>query len=187
MLPHLVMPAHHDVRPRRCDDPPAARRARGGGRPRAGRFRRAAARAGRRRPHRAVAGAWSPRSSTARPAASPIRRASRSPMAARTAIPFPVPTKVYDQTIEVLKAAIAKAKLGNDERLDAIRRLDEQARRLERQRHRARRSPISSRRKRRAPMRMAAAASSAGSPRRCPVKKPSPSRLWLGSELSRCR
>ena len=47
--------------------------------------------------------------------------------------PFPVPTKVYDKTIEVMRAAIAKAKLGNDERLDAIRRLDEQARRLERQ------------------------------------------------------
>jgi hypothetical protein len=47
--------------------------------------------------------------------------------------PFPVPTKVYDKTIEVMKAAIAKAKLGNDERLDAIRRLDEQARRLEHQ------------------------------------------------------
>jgi hypothetical protein len=47
--------------------------------------------------------------------------------------PFPVPTKVYDKTIEVMKAAIAKAKLGNDERLDAIRRLDQQARRLERQ------------------------------------------------------
>ena len=46
--------------------------------------------------------------------------------------PYPVPTKVYDQTIAVLKAAVAKAKLGNDERLGAIRRLDEQARRLER-------------------------------------------------------
>jgi len=46
--------------------------------------------------------------------------------------PFPVPTKVYDKTIEVMKTAIAKAKLGNEERLEAIRRLDEQARRLER-------------------------------------------------------
>ena len=46
--------------------------------------------------------------------------------------PFPVPTKVYDKTIGVLKAAVAKAKLGNDEKLGAIRRLDEQARRLER-------------------------------------------------------
>ncbi|MFI4994915.1 MAG: DUF763 domain-containing protein [Hyphomicrobiales bacterium] len=46
--------------------------------------------------------------------------------------PFPVPTKVYDQTIEVLKSAIAGAKLGNAERLDAIGRLDAQARLLER-------------------------------------------------------
>jgi hypothetical protein len=46
--------------------------------------------------------------------------------------PYPVPTKVYDQTIAVLKTAVASAKLGNDERLLAIRRLDEQSRRLER-------------------------------------------------------
>jgi hypothetical protein len=46
--------------------------------------------------------------------------------------PFPVPLKVYDKTIGVLKAAVEQAKLGNDERLGAIRRLDEQARRLER-------------------------------------------------------
>jgi hypothetical protein len=45
--------------------------------------------------------------------------------------PYPVPLKVYDQTIDVLKSAIAGARLGNEERLDAIRRLDEQARRLE--------------------------------------------------------
>jgi uncharacterized protein len=46
--------------------------------------------------------------------------------------PYPVPTKVYDRTIAVMKSAIAKARLGDDERLAAIRRLDEQARRLER-------------------------------------------------------
>jgi len=46
--------------------------------------------------------------------------------------PFPVPTKVYDHTIGVLKAAVRNAKLGRDEQLAAIRRLDEQARRLER-------------------------------------------------------
>src|SRR4051812_29591056 len=46
--------------------------------------------------------------------------------------PFPVPTKVYDKTIGILKTAVAQAKLGNDEKLGAIRRLDEQARRLER-------------------------------------------------------
>jgi len=47
--------------------------------------------------------------------------------------PFPVPLKVYDQTIEVLKSAVARAKLGNEDRLEALRRLDEQTRRLERE------------------------------------------------------
>ncbi|PKU22148.1 DUF763 domain-containing protein [Telmatospirillum siberiense] len=46
--------------------------------------------------------------------------------------PYPVPLTVYDQTIAVLKSAVEGARLGNDERLDAIRRLDDQARRLER-------------------------------------------------------
>lgn len=47
--------------------------------------------------------------------------------------PFPVPTRVYDETIRVLKAAVGNAKLGREEQLAAIRRLDEQARRLEQQ------------------------------------------------------
>jgi len=46
--------------------------------------------------------------------------------------PYPVPLKVYDRTIAVLKSAIQKAKLGQAEELAAIKRLDEQARRLER-------------------------------------------------------
>jgi len=46
--------------------------------------------------------------------------------------PFPVPTKVYDHTIGVLKTAVQNAKLGREEQLAAIKRLDEQARRLER-------------------------------------------------------
>jgi uncharacterized protein len=46
--------------------------------------------------------------------------------------PYPVPLKVYDRTIDVLKIAVQKAKLGHSEELAAIRRLDEQARRLER-------------------------------------------------------
>lgn len=45
--------------------------------------------------------------------------------------PYPVPIKVYDETIRVLKYAVQKAKLGREEELAAIRRLDEQARRLE--------------------------------------------------------
>jgi hypothetical protein len=46
--------------------------------------------------------------------------------------PFAVPTKVYDQTIEVLKSAVNRAKLGQDDRLAAIARLDKESRRLER-------------------------------------------------------
>ena len=45
--------------------------------------------------------------------------------------PFPVPLGVYDETIRVLKSAVRKAKLGSDEALAALRRLDAQARRLE--------------------------------------------------------
>ena len=46
--------------------------------------------------------------------------------------PFPVPLKVYDETIRVLKSAVAKARLGREEELAALKRLDDQARRLER-------------------------------------------------------
>ena len=46
--------------------------------------------------------------------------------------PFPVPIKVYDETIRVLKSAVRQARLGNDEELGAIQRLDDQARKLER-------------------------------------------------------
>lgn len=46
--------------------------------------------------------------------------------------PFPVPVKVYDETIRVMKSAVQKAKLGHSEELAAIQRLDEQARMLER-------------------------------------------------------
>ncbi len=43
--------------------------------------------------------------------------------------PFPVPLRVYDQTIQVMRSAVEHARLGSDDRLFAIRRLDEQARR----------------------------------------------------------
>jgi hypothetical protein len=46
--------------------------------------------------------------------------------------PFPVPIHVYDQTISVLKTAVGNAKLGLDDQLHALRRLDAEARRLER-------------------------------------------------------
>jgi uncharacterized protein len=47
--------------------------------------------------------------------------------------PFPVPIKVFDETIRLLKRAVAGAKLGSTESLAAIRRLDAQARLLESQ------------------------------------------------------
>ncbi|QFY63112.1 DUF763 domain-containing protein (plasmid) [Rhizobium grahamii] len=45
--------------------------------------------------------------------------------------PFPVPIRVYDETINVMKSAVGRAKLGRDEELQALKRLDDQARRLE--------------------------------------------------------
>ena len=85
-LPHLVMPAHHDVR---AGDVVLRRlhgSARRGGRPRRRRISPSCCwcRASARAP--CARWPWSPRSCTARPAASPIRRASRSRTAARTAI-----------------------------------------------------------------------------------------------------
>ena len=46
--------------------------------------------------------------------------------------PFPVPLKVYDETISVMKVAVQKAKLGQDDELAALKRLDDEARRVER-------------------------------------------------------
>jgi hypothetical protein len=47
--------------------------------------------------------------------------------------PFPVPLKVHDETIKVLKSAVRNARLGREEELDALRRLDAQSRALESQ------------------------------------------------------
>jgi len=46
--------------------------------------------------------------------------------------PFPVPIKVYDETIRVMKSAVGKARLGHTEEFEALKRLDDQARQLER-------------------------------------------------------
>jgi uncharacterized protein len=46
--------------------------------------------------------------------------------------PFPVPLKVYDETIAIMKTAVEKAKLGQDDKLAALKRLDDEARRVER-------------------------------------------------------
>ncbi len=51
--------------------------------------------------------------------------------------PFPVTLQVYDETIRVLKSAVQHARLGREEELAALQRLDDQARRLERHATRA--------------------------------------------------
>jgi uncharacterized protein len=48
--------------------------------------------------------------------------------------PYPVPLKIFDETIRrVMKSAVLKAKLGRDEEMQALKRLASQARQLEAQ------------------------------------------------------
>jgi hypothetical protein len=131
LLPHLVMPAHHDVRPGDV----ILRRLRG-----------ALAAAADRGPEDfsellLVPGVGARTVRSLAMVAEVVHGAPcRFADPARFSLahggkdrhPYPVPTKVYDQTIAVLKAAVKQAKLGNDERLAALKRLDMQARALER-------------------------------------------------------
>ncbi|MCX2482919.1 DUF763 domain-containing protein [Pedobacter sp. MR2016-24] len=45
--------------------------------------------------------------------------------------PFPVPIKVYDETLSVLSKAIGKAKVGESDKLEAVRKLSELSRQAE--------------------------------------------------------
>ena len=45
--------------------------------------------------------------------------------------PFPVPLKVYDDTIQVLKTSVEKAKIGATDKQNAIRQLSAMAQRIE--------------------------------------------------------
>ncbi|MCU0326450.1 MAG: DUF763 domain-containing protein [Spirosomaceae bacterium] len=47
--------------------------------------------------------------------------------------PFPVPTKVYDETIETLKLSVEKAKIGESDKLQAIQKLTKLAQRAEKE------------------------------------------------------
>ena len=130
LLPHLVMPAHHDVRPKDV----MLRRLHGA--------LAAAADCGPRDFAELLlvpgVGARTVRSlalvaEVVHGAPCRFKDPARFSLAhgGKDRHPFPVPTKVYDQTIAVLKNAVARAQLGNDDRLEALRRLDAQARRLE--------------------------------------------------------
>jgi len=46
--------------------------------------------------------------------------------------PFPVPLKVYDRTLGAMRRAVEKARIGDRDRIEALRRLDREARALER-------------------------------------------------------
>jgi hypothetical protein len=131
LLPHLVMPAHHDVRPKDV----IARRLHGA--------LAAAAEAGPvdfaelllvpgvgARTVRALAMVAEVVHGAPCRFADPARHSLAH--GGKDRHPYPVTTAVYDRTIEVMKAAVASAKLGREERLEAIRRLDNEARRLER-------------------------------------------------------
>ncbi len=131
LLPHLVMPSHHDVRPKNV----FARRLHG-----------TLAAAAERGPVDFAellltpgVGARTVRSlamvaEVVHGAPYRFRDPARFSLAhgGKDRHPYPVPIKVYDETIRVLKSAVQNAKLGRDEELQAIKRLDEQARRLER-------------------------------------------------------
>ena len=131
LLPHLIMPAHHDVRPkdvfvRRLHGTLAAAAERGpvdfpdllltpGVGARTVRSLAMVAEVVHGAPYR-----------FADPARFSLAHGGKDRH------PYPVPIKVYDETIRVLKSAIHNAKLGRDEEMQALSRLDQQARRLER-------------------------------------------------------
>jgi hypothetical protein len=131
LLPHLVMPAHHDVRPNDV----LARRLHGA--------LAAAAECGPRDFSELLltpgVGARTVRSlamvaGVVHGAPYRFSDPARFSLAhgGKDRQPFSVPLRVYDQTIEVLKSAMQKAKLGREEELGALKRLDDQTRRLER-------------------------------------------------------
>jgi hypothetical protein len=131
MLPHLVMPAHHDVRPedvilRRLHGALAAAAEQG---PADFAELLLVPGIGARTIHSLAMVAEVVHGAPCR-FADPARFSLAH--GGKDREPYPVPTRVFDQTIGILKSAVAGAKLGNDERLDAIRRLDDQTRRLER-------------------------------------------------------
>ena len=131
MLPHLVMPAHHDVRASDIE----TRRLHGN-------LAAAAAAGPKDFAELLLVPGVGPRTVRALAMVAEVLHGApcRFSDPARFSLahggkdrhPFPVPILVYDRTIAVLKSAVRKARLGSAEELEALRRLDEQARRLER-------------------------------------------------------
>jgi hypothetical protein len=131
LLPHLIMPAHHDVR----SSDVIARRLHGN-------LAAAADRGPKDFPELLLTPGVGARTVQALAMVAEVMHGApcrftdpaRFSMAhgGKDRHPFPVPLKVYDETISVLKTAVKKAKLGREEELSALQRLDEQSRKLER-------------------------------------------------------
>jgi hypothetical protein len=131
MLPHLVMPAHHDVRPQDVVE----RRLQGA-------IAAAAERGPQDFPDLLLTPGVGARTVRALALVAEVVHGApcRFSDPARFSFahggkdrhPFPVPTRVYDETIGVLRSAVDRSKLGLEHRLDALKRLDAEARRLER-------------------------------------------------------
>ena len=131
MLPHLLMPAHHDVRPKDVH----VRRLRGN-------LAAAADRAPKDFADLLLTPGVGARTVKALAMVAEVVHGApyRFTDPARFSLahggkdrhPYPVPLKVYDETIRVLKSAMQNAKLGRDEELGALKRLDDQSRTLER-------------------------------------------------------
>jgi uncharacterized protein len=130
-LPHLVMPAHHDVRPEDVH----VRRLRGN-------LAAAADRAPKDFADLLLTPGVGARTVKALAMVAEVVHGApyRFTDPARFSLahggkdrhPYPVPLNVYDETIRVLKSAVTNAKLGRDEELGALKRLDDQSRTLER-------------------------------------------------------
>jgi hypothetical protein len=126
-VPHLSLPAHHDVRAENLD----LRRL-------AGVLRVVADRGPRDFPELLLVPGLGARSLLALALVAEVLHGTPSRFCdpARFSLahggkdghPFPVPLAIYDHTLHVLRDAVTRAQLGNDERLAALRRLDEQAR-----------------------------------------------------------
>ena len=131
MLPYLIMPAHHDVRPKDVH----VRRLRGN-------LAAAADRAPKDFADLLLTPGVGARTVKALAMVAEVVHGApyRFTDPARFSLahggkdrhPYPVPIKVYDETIRVLKSAVQNAKLGRDEELGALKRLDDQSRTLER-------------------------------------------------------
>jgi hypothetical protein len=131
VLPHLVMPAHHEVRP----EDVIARRLHGA---LAAATERGPADFGElllvpgigARTVRALAMVAEVVHGTPYRFSDPARFSLA--LGGKDRHPYPVPLKVYDRTIAVMKSAVVKAGLGHSDELAALKRLDAEARRLER-------------------------------------------------------